>query len=130
MWKNSDYDHTLIQTTVVGVDGFEPDDKNSEVELLAFSTSYVMENYVRPKEYAIFGSELRVEADGGYQIKEVTQVLAKGIPDARAIFLRCETFFLGSDFKSCVEGVVMNEVSRHTVREFIVRNNKNVRSIE
>ncbi len=129
MWKDTDYDHTLIQATVIGIDEFDMGDSGTDPRLLAFSTSYVMENYVRPNEYAVFGSELKRENDVGYEIQEVTQVLVKGSPDPTAVFLRSETFYLGLDFKPLVDGLVMNEVSRYTVREFIMRNNIGVRPV-
>ncbi len=127
MWKDSEYDHATIQTTVVGVDDavLDPPDPR----LLAFSTSYVFENYVRPSERALFGSELRVVDGECYEIQEVTQILAGPSSEARAIFLRSETFFLGLDFKPLIEGVSMNEVSRGTVRDFVMRNNKVISAI-
>lgn len=127
MWKESEYDHAIIQTTVVGVDDavLDPPDPR----LLAFSTSYVTENYARANEHAVFGSELKlVDGEGGegYEIQEVTNILAGPPSDVRAIFLRSETFLLDFNFKPLMEGVSINEVSRHTVREFIARNNKGI----
>ena len=127
MWKDSEYDHAIIQTTVVGVDDVVLDPPDPR--LLAYSTSYVTENYARPKEYALFGSELKLVGDEGYEIEEKTQIFAGPPSDARAIYLRAEMFFLGPDFKPLITGISMNEVSRSTVRDFIMRNNKGISPI-
>ena len=119
MWKSEDFEHQLIQTTVVeaGVDNEE----SEKPILLAYSTSYVSENYVRIFEQAQFNCELFLRQDPpGYEVCHTTTISTRGkvLGPGELIWAQRYTYFLGVNFSPTLSDHIPNEMARETINAY------------
>lgn len=120
MWKAENYDHQLIQTSIAELDGVVGGVSNRN--LLAHSTSYVFENYIRPGEQGVFQCELFASETGvGYEVCQTTLISKTCEMHSKKdlIWAGKVSYFLDKSFIPTLRGHQFGELARRTVDEYL-----------